>query len=392
MSPASERGPVRVCRVIARLNIGGPARHVVALSRGLRARGFETTLIAGRPGEAEGDMADLAREAGLALVDLPSLGRAPRPLRDLAALVALYRIFRRLRPRVVHTHTAKAGFLGRIAAVLAGVPVRVHTFHGHVLGEGYFRPLVARAIRAAERVLAQATHAIVAVSPRQRRDLVGRFRVAPAHKVRVIPLGIDLAPFRGARARHRGELRCELGIPGDAPLLGTVGRLVPVKAVDAIIRAFEAIVAARPDAHLAIVGDGPERPRLERLARDAAFSGRIRFTGFRRDLPRVYADLDVLLLASKSEGTPLALIEALAAGVPCIATAVGGVPDVLADGAGILVPPGDDAALARAALALFAAPTEGARLAAGGPAAVERFAEARLVADVADLYASLLRQ
>lgn len=385
------RPPIRVARVIARLNVGGPAQHVVILSEGLAPRGFETKLVAGRIDPGEADMADLARAAAVDVVDLPALGRAPRLFRDLAALFALFRLFRRWRPAIVHTHTSKAGFLGRIAALVAGVPVRVHTFHGHVL-EGYFPPLASALVRAAERFLAAATTAIVALSPGQRRDLVRRFRVAPRGRVHVVPLGIDLGPFADARVRYRGELRRELGIPPGAPLFGTVGRLVPVKALDRLLRAMEAVVAARPDAWLVIAGDGPDRPRLEALAREAAVSHRVRFLGARRDLPRVYADLDLFLLSSRNEGTPLALIEALAAGVACVATAVGGVPDVIGvgpDAPGLLVPSDDPRALAARALALLEDPVERARRAALGPPRASRFSRERLLADMAALYARL---
>jgi glycosyltransferase involved in cell wall biosynthesis len=381
---------VRVARVIARLNVGGPAQHVVVLARGLARRGFASKVIVGRPGPDEGDMADLARGAGVDLVTLPSLGRAPRPLADLAALVALFRIFRRFRPRIVHTHTAKAGFLGRIAAALAGVPVIVHTFHGHVFA-GYFPPLVSEAVRATERFLAGLTTAIIALSPAQRRDLVRRYRVAPRRRVHVLPLGIDLGPFHEARARHAGALRAELGIPPGAPLLGAVGRLVKVKAIDRLLRAMEAISAARPDAWLVIAGDGPERARLEALARRAAIAHRVRFLGFRRDLPRLYADLDLFVLSSKNEGTPLALIEALAAGVPCVATSVGGVPDVMGpEPPGALVPPEDPRALAAAVLALLGDPDRRARCAAAAVARTERFGAERLVEETAALYTRLL--
>jgi glycosyltransferase involved in cell wall biosynthesis len=384
--------PVRVARVISRLNVGGPAQHVVTLAEGLAARGFATRLVAGRPGPDEGDMSDLARAAGVDLVEVAPLGRAPGLFRDLRALWALFRLFRRHRPAIVHTHTSKAGALGRLAAALAGVPVRVHTFHGHVL-EAYFSPFWSEAARAAERFLAAASSAIVALSPRQRRDLVARFRVAPRGRVHVVPPGIDLAPFADARVRYSGELRRELGIPPAAPLLGTVGRLVPVKAIDHLLGAMETIVAERADAWLVVAGGGPERARLEARARAAGLALRVRFLGERRDLPRIYADLDLFALASRNEGTPLALIEALAAGVPAVATAVGGVPDVLGggpDAPGLLVPSGDARALAAAALALIRDPAERARRAALGPARAARFSRERLLDETAALYARLL--
>jgi glycosyltransferase involved in cell wall biosynthesis len=197
-------------------------------------------------------MADVVRAAGAEVVAVPGLGRAVRPLDDLRALGALAALVRRARPAIVHTHTAKGGALGRAAAVLAGAPRRVHTFHGHVL-EGYFGRAASEAARAAERFLAAATDAVVCLSPRQRRDLVGRFRVVPRSRAFVIPPGLDLEPYRDVSAL-RGRLRAELAIPPGAPLLGAIGRLVPVKGPDLLLDAFAEIARARPDARLVVAG------------------------------------------------------------------------------------------------------------------------------------------
>jgi glycosyltransferase involved in cell wall biosynthesis len=380
--------PIRLCRVIARLNVGGPARHVVALSRGLEACGFETTLFAGELSEGEGDLSDLAEQAGVRLLRLSGLSRAPRPLCDLAALFRLILLFRRLKPQIVHTHTAKAGAIGRLAALLAGVPLRLHTFHGHVF-EGYFSRPISRLICAAERLLAALTARIIVPSERLRKEIVRRFRVAPRARVVVLEPGIALAPFFEARARFFGELRREIGAKEGAPLLGSVGRLVPIKRFDLLLRAFSTIRAAFPDALLAIAGDGTERARLESFARDLGVAEAVRFLGFRRDLGRIYADLDLFCLCSRNEGTPTALIEAMAAGVPCVATEVGGVADVLGE-AGILVPPEDPGAFARAAMGLLSDPAERERRAAAGKTRAARFSEERLIEDAARLYRSLL--
>jgi glycosyltransferase involved in cell wall biosynthesis len=218
--------PRTVLRVIARLNVGGPARHVVLMSRGLDPARWRTVLVTGRTDETEADMMDLAVDAGLDLEVIDDLGRRLHPLRDLRALLALLRAVRRHRPDVVCTHTAKAGALGRLAAFVHRVPARVHTFHGHVF-HGYFGRLGSRAVVWAERLLARLAHRILAVSEEVAHDLVEVHRIAPAPRVEVLRLGLDLSEF--LEGRPRGAFRRELGVPPDAPLLVAVGRLVPVK-------------------------------------------------------------------------------------------------------------------------------------------------------------------
>src|SRR5439155_1231539 len=257
-APPARRG-VRVLRLFSRLNVGGPSVHVILLTAGLEDRGYETRLVVGQESPHEGNLFDLAASKGVVCVAMPGLGREVRPWRDLRALVGLYRMMRRFRPHIVHTHTAKAGMLGRLAARAAGVPVVVHTFHGHVL-RGYFGPLTTTLYRAVERRLGASSDVLVAVSDAVKRDLVA-LGVAPATKIRVIPLGLDLEPLTGALPR--GSLRGEAGVPEGAPLVGIVGRLAPIKDVGTFLLAAAAVRAAVPAARFAVVGDGEERGRLE---------------------------------------------------------------------------------------------------------------------------------
>src|SRR5262245_22558016 len=222
----SARG-IRVLRIFSRLNIGGPSVHVILLTAGLRARGYETRLVVGQEAPREGNLLDLANEKGVDCVPLPGLGREVRPLSDFRALRAIYAMIREFRPAIVHTHTAKAGLLGRLAARLARVPVVVHTYHGHVL-RGYFGKLKTVAYRTLEKRCARFSDALIAVSEAVRQDL-DKLGVAPADRIRVIPLGLELAPLTGRLPR--GGLRRESGVPEDVPLVGIVGRLVPVKDV-----------------------------------------------------------------------------------------------------------------------------------------------------------------
>jgi glycosyltransferase involved in cell wall biosynthesis len=385
---------LRVVRIIARLNIGGPARHVALLQRHLPARGYESTLVTGVPADGEAELPP-AEAAGAPIdrVVVPELGRALRAGDDLVAFARIYALLRRLKPDIVHTHTAKAGALGRVAALLYNVTRRpsrravvVHTFHGHVM-QGYFGPVANRAVRTAERMLARVSDRIIAISPAQRRDLVEVFRIAPAHKVVTVPLGLDLDALEGTPDRG-GRLRYEAGFPDDAVVCGYVGRLVRIKHVDLLIRAFAEVHGRQPRARLLVVGDGECRVDLERLVGDLNLAGRVRFVGWQTNLIDVYGAMDVVALTSRNEGTPVALIEAAAAGKAIVATRVGGVPDVVeTERTGLLVPDDDLGAFASALVRLIVDPALRARLGAAARASsIHRFGYVRLVDDLDALY------
>lgn len=362
---------------------------MILLTAGLRERGYETRLVVGREAPHEGNFLDFAAQKGVECLPLPALGREIRPLADLRALVALYRLIRDFRPQVVHTHTAKAGLLGRVAGRLAGVPVIVHTYHGHVL-RGYFGPLRSRFFRWVERRLARLSQALVAVSGSVREDLVD-LGVAPAARIRVIPLGLELSPL--AEALPRGGLRREAGVPEQVPLIGIVGRLVPIKDVGTFLGAAVRVRQTLPEARFAIVGDGQERRLLQAECERLGLSEVLHFHGWRRDMRTVFGDLDLVVNCSLNEGTPVALIEALAAGRPVVATRVGGTPDLLAGGRfGMLVPPADPESLARAIVETLRAPEESERRArAGQEFVLVHHSADRLVSDIDNLYRELLQ-
>jgi glycosyltransferase involved in cell wall biosynthesis len=387
MSAAGQRGPIRVVRVIARLNIGGPAIHATLLTARLDPARFSTTLVTGTEDAAEGNYLTLhGREAAVELI--PDLGREIRPLRDVRTLAALMRVIRRVRPHVVHTHTAKAGAVGRLAALLCGVPVVVHTFHGHVL-RGYFSPAKTAVYRAIERGLAWRTDRLLTVTDRVRDELLA-LGVGRPDQYTTVPLGFDLAPLVQA-ARRRGELRAELDL-GTAPLVGIVARLVPIKAHEVFLDAAVRIRASLPEARFLIVGDGECRPALEARVDALGLRDAVRFLGWRADLDRLYGDLDAVVLTSRNEGSPVALIEAMAAGVPVVATAVGGVPDVVAhDVSGLLAPMDDAAAVADHTLTLLRDRERAAAMGREGRArVVATYSADRLVADIEALYMQLL--
>jgi glycosyltransferase involved in cell wall biosynthesis len=377
-----------VLRLFSRLNIGGPSVHVVLLSAGLSERAYETRLVVGQESPVEGNLLDFARERGVRCEAVAGLGREIRPLSDFRALFGLYRLIRAFRPAIVHTHTAKAGLLGRVAARLAGVPVVVHTYHGHVL-RGYFGPLASAFFARLERALAGASTALVAVSEAVRADLVS-LGIADGSKIRVIPLGLELTRLGGELPR--GTLRHRTGIPDEAPLVAVIGRLVPIKDVTTFLRAAASVHKSLPNVRFAIVGDGEERSLLEREAEHLGLSGIVHFHGWWRDMKAVYGDVDLVVNSSRNEGTPVALIEALAAGRPVIATAVGGNPDLLGGGTrGLLVPPGDSDALASAILeTLQHTEAARARTEEGRAYVLRHHSVERLLADVDALYRELL--
>jgi glycosyltransferase involved in cell wall biosynthesis len=382
--------PVRVCRIIGRLNIGGPAIHAILLTQGLRARGYETVLVAGREGPREGNLHDLAAEKGVEPVILPELGREVRPYRDCTALVKLVRLLRRLRPDIVHTHTAKAGALGRIAAKLAGIPVIVHTFHGHVL-HGYFSRGTTRFFLTIERCLAAISTKVLTVSDGQCRDLL-RLRIGRPETVGVMPLGLELDGFLGSDLR-RGELRRQLDVNAEAPLVGIIGRLAPIKDHATFLEAASDLHKSRPDVRFLIVGDGELRSRLEQQAHALGLDGCAHFLGWQRELEPIYADLDLVVLSSLNEGTPVSLIEAMAAGLPVVATKVGGVPDLVADGkTGLLVPPKDPMAMSQAMETLLADPERRRQMGRLGRDAVyPLYSDTALMDRMHRLYSSLLQ-
>jgi glycosyltransferase involved in cell wall biosynthesis len=397
---------MKIVRIIARLNVGGPARHVTWLTKALNDEEFESVLVAGTVPAGEEDMSYLAEEGGIAPVYIAEMSRELSP-RDIVAFYKIYRVLMRERPDIVHTHTAKAGTVGRAAALAyklssprawfgKGGPKIVHTFHGHVF-HSYYSPGKTRLFLTIEKTLARfATDRIVTISDQQRREINGDFRIGSKDRFEVIPLGIDTDAIAGG---NRAKFRAEAGASENEVLVGFVGRLTEIKNLPMLIEVAR-IVSDRKDVKFVVVGDGHLRPGLEAEVARAGLRN-LSFIGNRSDVADVYAGLDIVALTSLNEGTPLSLIEAMAAGRTFVSTSVGGVVD-LAGGVieqkdgfnvcdhGVLAESGDAEGFARGLIYLAENEKLRSRLAERGQAfAVSKYEKARLVDDIKALYRRL---
>ncbi|GAA2629383.1 glycosyltransferase family 4 protein [Streptomyces vastus] len=361
------------------MNIGGPAVQISALMRGLDTERFDHRLITGCVGPGEADYLH-QRAPDLPVHRLNWLGRAVRPSDDVRCVFELAAAIRRFRPHIVHTHTAKAGALGRAAAVLARVPSKVHTFHGHLL-HGYFSPAKARVVVQTERRLAAVTDRLVAVGSQVRDDLVAA-GVGKAAQYAVVPPGTRLAA-----APERSEARRSLGLPPDCPVVAYVGRVTQIKRPDRFLAVAREARRAVPAAHFVVCGEGDLRPDPEAVT-DLGDS--LHLLGWRADVETVYAAADIVLLTSDNEGMPVSLIEAGMAGLPVVAANVGSVSEVVSDGKTGLLAGASSAELARHTVRLLC--DERLRQEMGARArtwTALRFGEERLTADTEALYTSI---
>ena len=388
---------MKIARFIARLNVGGPAIHVVLATHELQQRGNDCVLVVGPVPETEGSMEYYAAEWGVSFIRVPELVRPLSPWKDLMALWKIYRILRREKPDVVHTHTAKAGTVGRAAALLAGVPVIVHTFHGNIF-DGYFSPAKTRLFLLIERFLARFTDRIIAVSKSQRDELINKYKIAPPEKFQIVRLGIDLEALRTVNPAGMGIAQAR----GDRPLvIGWVGRFVEVKDPLFFVDVAHALKSSGARVKFVMVGDGPMRSAVKTRIAERGLHEDFRLTGWQRDMSSIYAGFDLMTLTSHNEGTPVAMIESMASGLPFVALDVGGMPDLMAGVAqkregfdvfenGLLVHPRDASTFASAINLLLQDPPLRARMGQSGKEfALGKFSKERLASDLEDLYQKL---
>jgi len=313
----------KVVRIIARLTVGGPARQVCLLHEELVPH-FDTRLVIGSLAAGEEDMSYLLSSEEN-VVRLPQMSREISAWSDAVSLWRMFRLLRKERPAIVHTHTAKAGAVGRIAAWLAGVPIIVHTYHGNIF-HGYFSPLKTRAFLTIERLLSRISTQVIAISDSQFREICVQYRAVPKEKVSVVHNGFDLTRFSHG---CRDESRKMLGLSPDAFVVAWAGRMVPVKDVQLLAQVIKKAGAEGRKIYFLLVGDGTQKKELENQIRGCS---NFRLLGWQQEMETIWPAADMALLTSRNEGTPTALIEAMAAGLPFVATNVGGVQD-LATGA-----------------------------------------------------------
>ena len=380
---------MRICHVITRLIVGGAQENTVSTCIGLRKLGYDVDLVIGPQTGPEGSLYDQAKAAGVPMIIVEELRRAPNPLHDLGAGVALRRLFVRKRYDVVHTHSGKAGFIGRVAAKLARVPIVVHTIHGPSFYE-YQNPIGNWIFRWAEQVAGECTTQFVSVADAMTGQYLAAGIGAP-DRYTTIHSGMNIDAFLDAR--RDDSLRESLGIsPGDL-VVGKIARLFRLKGHEFLFEAAPRIVAAVPNVKFLLVGDGIYRKRFERLATEMNLRGYFVFAGLvpPNEIPRYVASMDLLVHLSLREGLPRALPQALAAGKPVVAFDVDGAREVCVDGeTGLLVRAGDVNGLANAVIRLLQDTALANRMAAQGRNLVkERFSEERMVRQLDELYRRL---
>ena len=312
------------------MNVGGPSKHVVNLIDGLSNFGCQSLLVSGKPNDLEGNLYELARGKNIELRVIDYMERSVSPINDFLALVRIIKIIKKFKPDIIHTHTTKAGILGRLAALICSVPKIYHTYHGHVFS-GYFNKLTSIAIIAIERFFSSFTTKIISLTPNLSNELRSILRPKNPEKIVTIPLGLDLKA-NYMMPRKSNKWRISMGFSNDDFILGIIARLVPVKNHALLINSMPVLAQRFPNLHLVIIGDGEMRNELELQVKELGLMNRIHFCGIIKNLETVYSDLDLLVLCSKNEGTPVSIIEALASGCPVSATSVGGVKELLENG------------------------------------------------------------
>jgi glycosyltransferase involved in cell wall biosynthesis len=379
---------VRAAHVITRLCKGGAQENTFHSVRLANRDRFEVDLISGHTAPGEPNIEHTVRDAGIEIIGIESLVRNPSPLRDVLAYRALVALFRERKYDIVHTHTSKAGYLGRMAAAKAGVPIIVHTPHGHIFF-GYFNSLLTAVYTILERQAARKTGKLIELTQRGVEQHIAE-GVGTREQWTAIFSGIDLVPFEMAIA-DRMITRASLGIAQDDFLVGGVGRLEPVKGFSYFVRAARVIAESLPTARFVVAGDGAGRRALETEA--GALGSRFQFLGMRGDVPALMAAMDVCVVPSINEGMGRVILEAGAAGTPVVATNVGGIPEIVIETkTGLLVRPCDETGIASAVLSLAADPAQRARLGCAAREHAQQFGLSRMVEQIESLYESLIRE
>ena len=321
---------IKIISVVTRIAMDSAGKQAILITDNLHRERYETLLVTGSCENNEVDMSLWADQRAMRHVKIPEMKREIRLHLDFIAFLKLLILFLREKPDIVHTRTAKAGCLGRIAAKLAGVPVVIHTFDGHVFN-GYFPKFKTMLILTIERILTRFfTDRLIAISNMQKKELLNFLRIKNPDKIRIVHIGLDFDEFKSPFSCE--AFKKELGLSEDDLLVGYVGRLAPIKRVDRLISAWVKVAERVPKAKFVIVGDGELRNECEDMVKLMCIEKKVFFLGVRQDMEKIYPGVDMLAMSSDNEGTPAVLIEALSYGTPVVSTNVGGIPDVITNG------------------------------------------------------------
>jgi glycosyltransferase involved in cell wall biosynthesis len=391
---------IKIIHIITRLDKGGSAENTLLTALGINKKKYEVILVKGPTYESRMSnkehatiSADLkeARLKGVRIVNLPFLLRRINPVYDLLALFSLYIFLIKENPTIVHSHTSKAGLLGRLAAKLAGVPIIVHTPHGHVFF-GYFGPFKTKIFILLEKLASRITDKIVTLSNREKEDY-RLFKIAEEDKFSVICSGIGLNKFTESLLSEKQKLRKELGIPENSLIVGTAGRLVPVKGPEFLVKAAKYMISKYPDAYFIFTGDGPLENGLRRKALEMGISDNVIFLGWRDDVAKIISIYDIFVLPSLNEGMGRVLAEAMALGKPIVASNIGGIPDLVIHGKnGFLVPPKNPKELVKYIQVLIEDKDKRVKMGLKGKEISLNFGAKSMIERIASLYEELLIQ
>ncbi len=394
----------KILRIHNRLIVGGPSHNVTLLTAYLSPE-FETKLLVGKKDPAEKDATYIADQLGLVPIEIKEMRRSILPFYDIIAYFRIKKIIRDFKPDIVHTHASKSGAVGRLAARSCHVPLIVHTFHGHVF-HSYFTPFMSKMIVRFERFFARRTDAIIAISDSQRHELTEVYKIAPPEKVFTVPLGFNLDKYSVDQDTKKIIFRNKYGFDNAELIIGIVGRLVPIKNHDMFLE-MAAIVKSKTNRNIrfAVIGDGESRPGIEKKAAELGLSysyyitspkakSDILVTSWETEIDQALAGLDIVVLTSNNEGTPVSLIEAQSAYKPVVSTNVGGVEDIVIHGeTGFITNVGDTAAFAGYVINLIEDAALRDRMGKRGyDNVIRRYSKQRLINDMKNLYLSFLNK
>ena len=391
---------IKVLHIITRFDKGGSAQNTYLSLLGLRKKNYQLSLVSGLSLESEMKYEEIKakekdiqilKSEGIEFTQCPFLLRRINIIKDLKAFFDIWRIIKKYNPLIVHTHSSKAGLMGRLAAKLAGTPIIVHTPHGHVFF-GYFGPLKTKLFIILEKLASRITDKIVALTNREKKDHI-LFKIAEEDKFSVIYSGIELNILKESSSEEKQNLKKELGIPENSLIVGTAGRLVPVKGPEFLVKASKYITSKYPDTYFMFTGDGPLEQDLKRKALEMGISDNIIFLGWRDDLAKIISIYDIFVLPSLNEGMGRVLVEAMALGKSIVASNVGGIPDLVIHGKnGFLIPPKNPKELAKYIQVLLEDKDKREKMGLAGKEMAYNFTGERMVEKIANLYKKLLTQ